>query len=81
MKQNDRHYYSLKWYHSRACFSCYCDTCDTCEKVVGLFLKSINTKGRRSEFNAKLHGHLTERKQTMPTGCQGDEQIGLPGDL
>jgi hypothetical protein len=51
------------------------------DKIIELLLKSINTKGRRSEFNAKLHGLLTERKQTMPTGYQDDGPIILPEDL
>ncbi len=53
----------------------------TPDKIIELLLKSINTKGRRSEFNAKLHGLLTERKQTMPTGYQDDGPIILPEDL
>ncbi len=53
----------------------------TPDKIIELLLKSINTKGRRSEFNAKLHGLLTERKQTMPTGYQDDKPIILPEDL
>ena len=53
----------------------------TPDKIIELLLKSINTKGRRSEFNAKLHGLLTEHKQTMPTGYQDDEPIMLPEDL
>ena len=53
----------------------------TPDKIIELLLKSINTKGRRSEFNAKLHGLLTESKQTMPTGYQDDEPIMFPEDL
>ena len=53
----------------------------TPDKIIELLLKSINTKGRRSEFNAKLHGLLTESKQTMPTGYQDDKPIILPEDL
>ena len=40
-------------------FPCYCDTCDTYEKVVGLLLKSVDTKGKRSDSKAKRHGLLT----------------------
>ncbi len=53
----------------------------TPDKIIELLLKSINTKGRRSEFNAKLHGLLTEHKQTMPTGYQDAKPIILPEDL
>ena len=53
----------------------------TPDKIIELLLKSIDTKGRRSEFNAKLHGLLIEHKQTMPTGYQDDKPIILPKDL
>jgi hypothetical protein len=80
VKQNNRIINSLKWYHSRACFSCYCDTCDTCEKVVGLLLKSINTKGKPSDSKAKRHGLLIGGEKVVGLLLKSVGTKGKPSD-
>ncbi len=63
MKQNDRIIRRVTSATVEPNFPCYCDTCDTCEKVVGLLLKSVDTKGKRSDSKAKRHRLLTDETE------------------